>query len=88
MANVELLIESARQHLFSQQEFRAEDVQFIDVIGGQLGLAIKNAVLYKGVEELSITDGLTGLYLLRYFKKRLEHECQRANRLKNSFSLI
>lgn len=75
-------------NLFSQQEFRAEDVQFIDAIGGQLGLAIKNAVLYKGVEELSITDGLTGLYLLRYFKKRLEHECQRANRLKNSFGLV
>jgi len=29
-------------------------------------MAIKNARLFQGVEELSITDGLTGLYLLRY----------------------
>jgi diguanylate cyclase (GGDEF)-like protein len=57
-------------------------------VAGQLSLAIKNARLFQGVEELSITDGLTGLYLLRYFKQRLKEEFFRAERTNSPLSLI
>jgi len=51
-------------------------------------MAIKNARLFAGVEELSITDGLTGLYILRYFKQRLKEELYRAERTHGQLSLM
>ncbi len=40
------------------------------------------------LEELSITDGLTGLYNYRHFQERLTNEFQRALRFSNDLGLI
>jgi diguanylate cyclase (GGDEF)-like protein len=75
-------------NLLSQQEIPAEQITILTAIAGQLGMAIKNARLFQGVEELSITDGLTGLYLMRYFKQRLKEEFFRAERTHGHLSLM
>ena len=46
------------------------------------------SVLFKEVEELSRVDGLTGLYLRRYFTACLNNELLLATRYNNVFSLI
>ncbi|MFA5976525.1 MAG: diguanylate cyclase [Elusimicrobiota bacterium] len=75
-------------NLLSQQEILPEQMPILTAIAGQLGMAIKNARLFQGVEELSITDGLTSLYLLRYFKQRLKEEFYRAERTHGQLSLM
>jgi diguanylate cyclase (GGDEF)-like protein len=75
-------------NLLSQQEISPGEIPILQGIAGQLSMAIKNARLFQGVEELSITDGLTGLYLLRYFKQRLKEEFFRAERNGGNLSLM
>ncbi len=74
-------------NVLSQQEISEDEIRILEILAGQLGLAIKNAELYEGVEELSITDELTRLYLPRHFRERLEQECQRAARANGRFAL-
>ncbi len=75
-------------NLLSQQEIPPEQIPILTAVAGQMGMAIKNARLFQGVEELSITDGLTGLYLMRYFKQRLKEEFYRAERTHGQLSLM
>ncbi len=49
-------------------------------LANQSGLAIENANLYARTLQLSITDGLTGIYNYRYFCERLEMEISRSRR--------
>lgn len=44
----------------------------------QLELFLKRSGLYREIQELSITDGLTGVYVRRYFLERLKEELSRA----------
>ncbi len=46
------------------------------------------AILFHEVEQLSRHDGLTGLYLRRYFVQRLNNEYLRALRYNSVFSLL
>ncbi len=64
--------------------FTERDVRLIKVFAVQLGAAVKNAQLY----EQAITDGMTKLYLHRYFKQRLYDEIKRAARFKRNLALI
>lgn len=64
--------------------FTERDVRLIKVFAVQLGAAVKNAQLY----EQAITDGMTKLYLHRYFKQRLYDELKRAARFKRNLALI
>lgn len=75
-------------NLLSQQEIPDAHIPLLEAIAGQLSMATKNARLFQGVEELSITDGLTGLYILRYFKQRLKEELYRAERTHGKLSLM
>ena len=75
-------------NLLSQQEIPSDQFPILAAVAGQLSMAIKNSRLFQGVEELSITDGLTGLYLLRYFRQRLKEEFYRAERTHGQLSLM
>jgi diguanylate cyclase (GGDEF)-like protein len=75
-------------NLLSQQEIPQEQIPILMAVAGQMAMAIKNSRLFQGVEELSITDGLTGLYLLRYFRQRLKEEFYRAERTHGQLSLM
>jgi diguanylate cyclase (GGDEF)-like protein len=60
------------------------DFELAKLICSQLGIAIKNANLYKR----GITDGLTRLYTNHYFKMRLSQEVSRLRRVKSPLSII
>ncbi len=60
------------------------DSQDMNFISSQITMAIKNSYLYS----LAITDGLSGLYVHRYFQIKLEEEIRRAQRYKKTFALV
>jgi len=58
--------------------FDESDLRTLSVLGGIASLALNNARLYQRTQDLSITDGLTGLYVQSYFKERLTEEIMRS----------
>ncbi len=75
--------------------FSQEEIKILAAIGSEIGVAIENAELYersynhsKKMEELSITDSLTGLFNRRFFYRRLKEEMARAKRQKHPVSLL
>lgn len=54
----------------------------------QLELFLKRSQLYREIQELSITDGLTGVYVRRYFLERLKEELSRADISGSTLSYI
>src|SRR5208283_2146416 len=51
-------------------------------------LALRRLKLYKDIETLAITDGLTGVYTRRYFTERFEEEIQRCAVRKSSLAFL
>ncbi len=64
--------------------FADADLEIIQHLANQVAIAIQNAELY----ERSITDGLTSLFIRRYFEDVLEQEIKRSQRLKTSTALL
>lgn len=64
--------------------FTERDLSLFSALSIQGAIAIDNAILYR----LAITDGLTKLYLHRYFQQRLSNELSRSDRYGYKFSLI
>jgi len=54
----------------------------------QIELGLQRTRLFAEVRERSRIDGLTGLYLRRYFIERLQTEIQRAKRYAGTFSVM
>ncbi len=70
------------------ESYYADDLRFLSVIADISKLAIENAVYLKHMQDLSITDGLTGLFLRRYALERLKEEFLRTNREGNPLSFL
>jgi diguanylate cyclase (GGDEF)-like protein len=68
----------------SEEKLTKRDFELAQLICSQLGIALKNANLYKR----GITDGLTRLYTNHYFKMRLSQEVSRLRRVKSPLSII
>ncbi len=64
--------------------FSRDDVELYKSVGAQIAVALNNAQLYA----LAVTDGLTGLYVRRYFDLRMEEEFDQARRYRRVFSLL
>lgn len=64
--------------------FGEEDTPLFLAIGSMIAVAIHNAQLYA----MAVTDGLTGLYVRRYFDLRMEEELDQAKRYGRVFSLL
>ncbi len=64
--------------------FSAEDAQLFQQMAKQIAIAMNNAQLYA----MAVTDGLTGLYVRRYFDLRMEEEFAAAKRYSRMFSLL
>jgi diguanylate cyclase (GGDEF)-like protein len=67
----------------SQVPITEEEIPILQMFANQAGLAIENAKLYKQIEDLAITDGLTNLFNHRYFQDCLKLEVQRMSRYEN-----
>jgi diguanylate cyclase (GGDEF)-like protein len=68
--------------------FSREDFNDLRILGSQLSIGVKKATLYDKVQRLSITDGLTGLYVHRYLQERLDEEVRRASRYNSPLSFL
>ncbi len=68
--------------------FVTDDLRVLNVLAVLSAVAIENARLYRRTEELAITDGLTGLYVHRYFQERLTEELMRATRSRSLLSFL
>lgn len=78
-----LRMDSREKSFYSQ-----EDLRLLDIISDLASVALENAILYKQVSDLAITDGLTSLYVHRYFKDRLANEIKRSLKTGKPFSLV
>ncbi|MGE5575622.1 MAG: diguanylate cyclase [Syntrophothermus sp.] len=68
--------------------FTGDDLSLLSHLASQAAFTVHRAQLYRKLEELAITDGLTGLYNRRRFQEAFEHETQRAQRYGNNLSLL
>ncbi len=68
----------------NSEAFTEEDQRLLEALAQQAAMAVEHARLY----ELAITDGLTKLFIHRYFQARLEEEMVRAKRYHTACSLI
>ena len=71
-------------------QYTSEDLRLLDIICDIGAVSLQNAMLYKQTLDLAIKDGLTGLYLRRYFLDRLKQELPRcySNNLHCSFIMV
>lgn len=60
--------------------YTSEDLRLLDILCDLGAASLRNAKLYNQTLELAIRDGLTGLYLRRYFLDRLKEEISRSLR--------
>ena len=63
-------------------------LRLLDIIGDLSAVATRNMLLYEKTQELAIHDGLTDLYLLRYFEERLAEEIYRASHSHIPLSIV
>ncbi len=68
----------------NNESFTEEDQRLLEALAQQAAMAVEHARLY----ELAITDGLTKLFIHRYFQARLEEEMARAKRYHTACSLV
>lgn len=64
--------------------FRDDHQRLLESLGLQIAAALQNAHLY----ELAMVDGLTGLFMRRYFDARIEEEVERSKRYGTPFSIV
>ena len=64
--------------------FKIEHQRLLESLALQIAAALQNAHLY----ELAMVDGLTGLFVRRYFDARIEEEIERSKRYGTPFSVV
>ncbi|MBE0575649.1 MAG: sensor domain-containing diguanylate cyclase [Desulfuromonadales bacterium] len=72
----------------NEKVFKEADLQILSTIADYAAIAIENARNFKRVNELVITDDLTGLYNGRYLHVLIEEEIERVRRFGGKLSLI
>jgi diguanylate cyclase (GGDEF)-like protein len=58
------------------------------ILSEQFALGVKRAFLYKKVQELAITDTLTGVFSRRYYLQRFSEEIERSKKFQHHFSCL
>jgi diguanylate cyclase (GGDEF)-like protein len=81
-------------NFYSKRRIEPYDWRILRTFGQTVGLAYENLRLnqklrdmYRTAEEHALTDGLTGLYNYRFFKRQMVREYHRAQRHNTTFSL-
>lgn len=73
---------------FVPRRFPQDKLELLSVLGSFASMSIDNARLHQRTLELACTDGLTGLYNQRQFKKVFAEEMARAGRYSKPLSII
>ena len=69
-------------------KFKQDDLFLLATLADYAAIAIENARYFLKIQELTITDDVTGLYNSRYLYQALESEIKRSKRYKKQLSLI
>ncbi len=83
-----LLSEGAPLGILAILGMEDEHAESFSILAEQLALELKKISLYEKVQELAITDGLTGIYVRRHFIERLNEEVARSKRHNLKLSLL
>lgn len=67
---------------------KEEDKDKFYILSQQFILGMERAILYHKVQELAITDSLTGVFSRRYYLERANEEIARSKKFKYNFSLL
>jgi len=78
----------AVDNLFTNRRLAKSDLQSLVSFATQAGLAIESFRLHEKVREMSLKDGLTGVFNRRYFDNYLPREVLRCRRYKRFLSLL
>lgn len=65
-----------------------KDTERFQILAQQFLIGFKRALLYKKMQELSITDSLTRLFSRRHFMDRFKEELRRSRKFKYNFSFL
>jgi diguanylate cyclase (GGDEF)-like protein len=68
--------------------FDKEDARLLNYLGDLCTTAAQNSILYQKTKDLAIRDGLTGLYLRKFFVERLDEEMRRAKETATALSFL
>ena len=73
---------------FKPREFAEDKLELLSILSSFATMSIDHARLHERTLQLACTDGLTGLYNHRQFKKMFKEEVARASRYGKSLSII
>lgn len=68
--------------------FNESDLEFLQTLANQMGIAIVNARLFQQTQKMACTDGLTGLYDHNHFLKSLSRMMSKSSDKNLNISLI
>jgi diguanylate cyclase (GGDEF)-like protein len=68
--------------------YQQEDADLLAVFAGQVGLALQNARLFEAIQQLAMTDELTGISNRRFLMESGRREVNRAQRFARPFSIL
>lgn len=71
-----------------EDDFHAEEIQWLSILSTAAALAFRNAQLYERIRYQAERDGLTGLYNHRVFQEKLESYLENAKRENATFKEI
>jgi diguanylate cyclase (GGDEF)-like protein len=72
----------------AEKRFSSDVREMLAVIANQVAVSLQNGFLYKKMETMATTDGLTGLTNHRTFQARFEDLLQRAQRHNHKVALL
>ncbi len=75
-------------NVIGESPINAAQKNLLNAVGKQIALALANLNLLRQLNDLSIRDGLTGIFNRRYLEDALDREIRRAGRNANSVSVI
>ncbi len=70
------------------RHFNDDELRLLTAAGDQFGVAIERAQLFGEVQQLAITDGLTGLYNRRHLFVLAEREVERTRRYGHPLAIL
>ncbi len=70
------------------KKYSQDEKELFNYLGSQISIALDNTIIHRRIQELSISDHLTGLYNRRYLSIRLEEEWSRCLRYHEPMSII
>lgn len=68
--------------------YQQENADLLAIFAGQIGLAMQNARLFEEIQQLAMTDELTGISNRRFLMESGRREVNRAQRFARPFSIL